>query len=704
MTTTEERRRSTTRVPWVFAGLALVGLVPTAILTMVNGSIDEDPLFIPVAMMMIAGYSVTGAVLASRHPRNAVGWLLLTIGLWFLLTGFSDEFMQWLYREGPTTNPLGQVFGLISNVLWLPMIATASLLFLLFPTGRVPGPRWRFLPWVIASAVALFLLASILHPGPLEDTGLEDIVVRNPLGVPGLEGITEVAIVGSSVVVLFGVLPCFLSLVVRFVRARGEERQQVRWLAAVAVGVLALVAVQIVLSIVLGDRFAEGTFLNQLLFILTFALIGIGVPVSMAVAVLRYRLYDLDLVVRKTIVFAVLVVLVMALSLGALLLVSSIVTDLTREEIQTVGLAMFLVGLSVWPLWRSARRIADRIVYGGRATPYEVLTEFGQRVGETYSADDVLPRMAELLGQASGAVSAHVWIVVGGGFRRVASWPADASAAALPDADAIDADSERASGRAAVRDHGEVLGALSVEMPASDPMSPAKQRIVRDLAAQAGLLLRNVRLIEELRESRRRIVSAQDDRAKRLERNIHDGAQQQLVALTVKARLARAVLGRDPAKAGELLAEIETETQSALEDLRDLARGIYPPLLADRGLVEALGAQARRSPVPVTIEPDGLGRYGPEVEAGVYFSVLEALQNVAKYAEASSARVRLGGANGEVRFEVSDDGRGFDPADTRLGTGLQGIVDRVSALGGEVEITSIPGHGTTVAGRVPTSA
>ena len=126
--------------------------------------------------------------------------------------------------------------------------------------------------------------------------------------------------------------------------------------------------------------------------------------------------------------------------------------------------------------------------------------------------------------------------------------------------------------------------------------------------------------------------------------------------------------------------------------------------MADRGLVEALGAQARRSPVPVTIEPDGLGRYGPEVEAGVYFSVLEALQNVAKYAEASSARVLLEGANGEVRFEVCDDGRGFDPADTRLGTGLQGIVDRVSALGGEVEITSLPGHGTTIAGRVPTSA
>jgi signal transduction histidine kinase len=688
----------------MLAAVALIGLVPTTILTAVNGSIDEDPLFIPVAMMMIAGYCLTGAVLASRQPRNAIGWLLLAIGGLFLLTGFSDELMRWLYRDGPTSNPLGPVFGVITSVLWLPMIAIASLLFLLFPTGTVPGPRWRFLPRVIVSAIAVFLLASLLHPGPLEDTGLQSIVVRNPFGVAGLGAITEAAIVGSSVVVLLGVLPCFLSLVVRFVRARGEERQQVRWLAAVAIGVLALVAVQIVLSIVLGDRFAEDTFLNQLLFILTFALVGIGVPASMGIAVLRYRLYDLDLVVRKTIVFAVLVVLVMALSLGTLLLVSSIVTDLTRDEVQAVGIAMLLVGFSVWPLWRFARRIADRIVYGGRATPYEVLTEFGQRVGETYSADDVLPRMAELLGQATGATSAHVWIVVGGGFRRVASWPADPSAATLPDPGPIDADPERASGRAMVRDHGEVLGALSVEMPASDPMSPAKQRIVRDLAAQAGLLLRNVRLIEELRESRRRIVSAQDDRAKRLERNIHDGAQQQLVALTLKARVARGLVERDPAKAGELLAEIEVETQSALEDLRDLARGIYPPLLADRGLVEALGAQVRRSPVPVTIEPDGLGRYGPEVEAGVYFSVLEALQNVAKYAEASSARVRLGGVNGEVRFEVRDDGRGFDPADTRLGTGLQGIVDRVSALGGEVEITSRPGHGTTISGRVPTSA
>jgi signal transduction histidine kinase len=315
----------------------------------------------------------------------------------------------------------------------------------------------------------------------------------------------------------------------------------------------------------------------------------------------------------------------------------------------------------------------------------------------------VLPRMAQLLREATGAASAHVWIRVGEGFRRVASSPAgaDPSAPMTGEPGAFETN-DRIPGIAEVRDRGEVLGALSVEMPPSDPMSPAKDRIVRDLAAQAGLLLRNVRLIEELRESRRRIVSAQDDRAKKLERNIHDGAQQQLVALSVKARLARTLTSRDPAKAAEMLEQIEAETRAALEDLRDLARGIYPPLLADRGLVEALGAQARKVPLPVTFEPDGVGRYSPEIEAGIYFCVLEALQNVAKYANARSVLVRLSAIDGEVRFEVVDDGRGFDVAETKLGSGLQGIVDRLSALGGEISITSRSGGGTTISGRVPT--
>jgi signal transduction histidine kinase len=252
-----------------------------------------------------------------------------------------------------------------------------------------------------------------------------------------------------------------------------------------------------------------------------------------------------------------------------------------------------------------------------------------------------------------------------------------------------------------VRDGGELLGALSVAMPVNDPMTPAKDRLVRDLASQAGLVLRNVGLVEELRASQRRLVAARDEERRRLERNIHDGAQQQLVALTVKMRLARALALKDGEKTAAMLEQMQAETQTALEDLRDLARGIYPPLLADQGLTAALEAQARKSPVPVRVAPDGIGRYAQDVEASVYFCVLEALQNVAKYASASHVDVELRQDGGRLAFEVRDDGIGFDPSAAPRGTGLQGMADRIDAVGGTFALRSTPGHGTTVAGSIP---
>ncbi|MDH4345507.1 MAG: histidine kinase [Thermoleophilia bacterium] len=696
-----ETGRAAAPLAWGLAVVAILGLAPTLALSVRNGSFDEEPLFIPIAAMMITGYSVVGAVLASRQPRNPIGWLMLAIGVLFLLTGLSDEYLQFVYAAGESTNPLGPIVGLITGVLWLPMIAIVSLLVLLFPTGDVPGPRWRPLPWIIGGATVVFFAGYVLHPGPLGDLGVEGVTIENPVGVDALEQVTEALLTIGSVVALLGILPCLAAIVVRFRRSRGEERQQIRWLVYVAGAVVVLALAQVALAVALGGEAFTRSVFDDVLFVASFAALGLGVPAAMGVAVLRYRLYDLDLVIKKTIVFGTLVAIVMLVSLGVLVVASAVFTDLSRAETQVVGLAMLLVGIAVWPLWRFARKVADRVVYGGRATPYEVLTAFSHRVGETYSADDVLPRMAELLADATGASAARVWLRVGDRFRPVAVWPADAPAPADADDLTSVARSERSRGMTEVRDRGEVLGALSVDMPASDPMSPSKQRIVEDLAAQAGLLLRNVRLIEELRESRRRIVSAQDDRAKALERNIHDGAQQQLVALGIKARLARSIAERDPPKVVAMLEELEADAQAALEDLRDLARGIYPPLLADRGLVAALEAQARKSPVDVRIEADGLGRYGPDLESSVYFSVLEALQNVAKYADASSVDVALGTADGEVWFAVTDDGRGFDPSTSKLGTGLQGIVDRVSALGGTVEVRSAPGEGTTISGRVP---
>jgi signal transduction histidine kinase len=359
------------------------------------------------------------------------------------------------------------------------------------------------------------------------------------------------------------------------------------------------------------------------------------------------------------------------------------------------------IAVAFQPIRERVTHLANRIVDGKRATPYEVLSEFSSRVTTEYASEDVLPRMAQVLANGTGATSARVWLRIGEQLHPAASWPSNGDLPSIHVEDGVRGAFSVGEEAVEVRQQGELLGALSVTMPPNDPMNPSKERLVRDLAAQAGLVLRNVRLIEELRASRRRIVTAQDERAKRLERNIHDGAQQQLVALGVQLGLARRLAERDAPEMAQTFERFQTQTTDALENLRDLARGIYPPLLADQGLVAALDAQARKATIPVDVHGEGIGRYDQEIEAAVYFCVLEALQNVTKYARASGATVRLSDTDGRIGFAVTDDGAGFDPDRTPLGTGLQGMKDRLEALGGSLTVTSSVGGGSTVGGSIP---
>ena len=241
-----------------------------------------------------------------------------------------------------------------------------------------------------------------------------------------------------------------------------------------------------------------------------------------------------------------------------------------------------------------------------------------------------------------------------------------------------------------------------------DPALRYNPGLVDSVCAAAGLTLDNERLQAELRArlvelqaSRARLVTTADEARRRIERDLHDGAQQQLVALRISLGLARQLVTSSPAEAAEVIVQTEGQAAAALEELRELARGFYPPLLADLGLGAALEALARKAALPVTIEASGAGRFPQEIEAAVYFSVLEALQNIAKYAQASAAQVTLGRDGPHLVFTVTDDGQGFDQATTPMGTGVHGMSDRLSALGGTLEITSAPGRGTRVTGRVP---
>jgi signal transduction histidine kinase len=262
-----------------------------------------------------------------------------------------------------------------------------------------------------------------------------------------------------------------------------------------------------------------------------------------------------------------------------------------------------------------------------------------------------------------------------------------------------------------VRHAGELLGAITLDKRQGTEPTPVEAKLSDDLARQAGLVMRTAGLteslkqrLEELRTSRKRLVAAQDLERRRLERNLHDGAQQNLVALKVKLGLLRTLAHKDAERTEKLAEELSTDADEALETLRDLARGLYPPLLADKGLGPALEAQARKATVPVVVEDDGVGRYPQEIESAAYFCVLEALQNVQKYAEATTAHVRLSSSDGRLRFCVEDDGRGFDPQSTRRGSGLQNMSDRLDALGGRLKIDSTPGRGAQLRGELPAAA
>jgi signal transduction histidine kinase len=687
-TVATQMRERPVRWPWLILTAFFTAAVVALALVGVNGeSLAEQAPFV-VAFSL---FGVVGALILTR-ARNRIGSLLLYTAAVTAIGFLAGEITTYLVAHGTTNGPLVATVAAISTIGWV--VGIMPVLFLLpvlFPDGHLPSRRWA--PLVALNlAVLAFLAIGIVFGEPLLTGSVDSVTVANPLYIPAL-GSFEISDAFINVFLIVALGGNVESLVMRFRRARGVERQQIKWVAAALVLlVLSFAASSIALA--LGAPDLVDTILSASAFI--------AIPAAIGVSVLQYRLYELDVVVKKTLIAGTLVLIVIGVYAAVVAFYGTVATG--RESSLSLFVVALTLGLAFRPVLRLAHRIVDRLVYGRRATPYEVLTEFSERVGDAYATDDVLGRMAQILAQGVGAVGARVWLHVGNEIRPASSWPADAPAAV-----ALRVTSDRipeVPGEYAVevRDAGELLGALSVTAPPNDPMTPQKEKLVRDLASQAGLAIRNVRLVEELKASHRRLVAAQDLERRRIERNIHDGAQQQLVALTVKMRLAQSVASKDADKTAAMLEQMQAETQTALEDLRDLARGIYPPLLADKGLESALEAQLRKASIAAELDARDLRRHPQEVESAVYFSVLETLQNVAKYADASRVTVRIRDADRELTFEVADDGRGFDPATTSHGTGLQGIADRLSALDGTLEVRSRPGEGTTVIGRVPVAA
>jgi signal transduction histidine kinase len=644
-------------------------------------------------LLALLTLGAVGALVASRPQGRALGWVLVAViavgGAQYLANSYSMYSLRVNHLPGTSW---GVWFG--SWAWMVPFGFSGTLLLLLFPDGRLPSRRWRPFAFFLGILAAFVLVAFALGK-PAFWLGALD----NPAHLPFLRGVYRAGNMPLAFLIfLVAVVGSVASLIVRFRRADRIQRQQIKWFVFGA----AFLGVQFLVQSVLDIAGARETLAYQIVES-GGALVGLlMLAVGAGIGILKYRLFDIDVVLNKAVVYGALAAFVTLVYVGIVVGVGALVGS--RGNVLLSILATAVIAVLFQPIRDRARHFANRLVYGKRATPYEVLSEFSDRVGSSYADEDVLPRMARVVAEGTGASRADVWLRVGAELRRVALWPSGDQASSLPVRDGRLPEIQGADRSFAIREGEELLGALAVTKPRQEPLTPAEEKLLEDLAGQAGLILRNVRLIEELRASRQRLVTAQDQERRRLERNIHDGAQQQLVALAVKLRLVESLAEKDPPKAREMAARAKTETQEALENLRDLARGIYPPLLADQGLAAALQAQARKSSLRVEVRPDRIGRYPQEAEAAVYFCVLEALQNVAKYAHASGAAVTLAEEDGHFVFAVTDDGQGFEVETTSKGTGLQNMADRLDALGGSIVIESSPGAGTTVTGRIPVVA
>ena len=532
------------------------------------------------------------------------------------------------------------------------------------------------------------------------------LVYPNPLAIRSLQPVTWLGTL-SGLALVFPLLlaGALVSLALRYRRGDQRLRQQMKWLALVIGGVLACQAVA-ELAIAVGQ---QNKPLQDVPYAITPFLVFLGIPVAMAIAILRYRLFDIDVIISRALLFTLLSAGVTAVYAAIVFGIGTFVGH-RSDPLLTIAAAV-AIALVFQPLRQRATLLANRLVYGERATPYQVLSDFAADMAGQLDLGDALDRMVSLLAGASGASRAEAWIRVGAELRPSAVWPGgSAPSAAMWLNGAAELPVPEPSARMVPVRHGDdLLGAISLSKPPSEPLSSTEDSLLRHLASQASLVMRNAQLtaelratIDELRASRRRLVEAQDAERRKIERNLHDGAQQQLIALAIQLGLL-AESADDPDLIRQAIPDLKAQLSAALDDLRALARGIYPPLLAERGLVVALHAQAARSPVPVLLEADQIGRYPQDTESTVYFCTLEALQNMAKHARASQAMVRLSGSGQGLEFSISDDGAGFPATGMRHGSGLQGMSDRLAAHGGTLDVRSQPGRGTTIIGWLPAS-
>ena len=685
---------------WAMAS-ALGGLV--ALLVLLDGSTLRD--LQPVSIGIFAlGFGALGWVTIPSQPRNGAVWALqwgaFFGGLYLAALAFvwlvtSDEVFDAMGGSGvvPAQLPLSSALAVqVAAFSLFPAFALMiSFAVLLFPDGHLPSKRWRWVGWLMAVSLACDTigLAYLFRPSTtIPFRGFQTFVNLGET-FQTLEGFDRDV---ADIVGLFGVLftianlAAVASLVTRSRRGDAVTKRRIKW---VAIGYLVL---PINVTLTRTWPFYRDVLIN-------FPLLTVSLIATYWVAIRKYRLYDIDVVISKSVTYLGLAAVITAIFALVVAGPTIVLGESGGGGVREFGLPIVATGVVAMvfePVRSRMQRWANRLVYGERSTPYEVLSQLTSELSETRrgGAD-----IAKLVAEGTGAEQAVVWLQQGDVLEPEQSWPPQVTSDELVyPADLVD-DEFMIVGE--VRHLDQPLGALSVIKPRNDAVTPGDRELVSDVAAGAGLLLRNIALhrqleerAREVRQSRLRLVVAQDNERHRLERDLHDGAQQQVVALKVKLGLAKTLASRAGADdVATLVAGLADDTQNAVDALRTVAHGIYPPLLEAEGLAVALRAVERTATQPLVIETEGLTRYERRVEETVYFCVLEGIERT-HMAGASIVHVNLTTATNEVLVDIDHDGD-ITEAD------LTALTDRIDAHGGVTVIEARTKGLNRISSRVP---
>lgn len=667
--------------------LALVNLALAVRYVVVTGDTAgflSHQLLLPVSTII---YTLLGVMIITHRPANPIGWLFLVTGTAYAFTALSAGIIAYGASLPAVSPALTDLALWLGNWVWLPAtILPTTFVFLLFPDGHLPSPRWRFVLWAAGLGMGLITLGLTLHSGPVESWGTG----VNPYALVGADAVLDVVITLGSFLLLIGGVGSILAIFFRYRRSRGIEREQIKWLVYVAIVVVIFVFVTV--PIWLSGGLSDPVALEVNIALTNAVLLVIGIAV--AIAIVGYRLYDIDVIINRTLVYGVMtgvIILIYSLVVGA----AGILFGLQGNWLLAL-VATGLVAVLFQPIRDRLQRGVNRLLYGQRDEPFEVMARLGQRLEQTLSPDSTYPTIVETVAQALRLPYVAIQIPRNNQPRTISSF-------GIPGHHLVSYE---------LTHQGAIVGWLQVGRRAPDEaFNPADERLLHNIARQAGAAVHNAQLTADLQRSRQQIVTSREEERRRLRRDLHDGLGPSLASLLLEARVLRRLIRDDPAAAEGLVDEIQADIRATIDDVRRVVNELRPPALDDLGLVAALQVMAAKlgrrddqsSPhLNVQIDaPADLPPLPAAVEVAAYRIVQEGLTNVLHHAQAHQAVVRIR-MNGDLSLEVWDDGQGFQ---TRRdgGLGLISMRERAAELGGRLEIASSPQSGTRLTATLPIS-